>query len=124
MGTVRNSVVVGLLEGLGIVAAVWCFHQLRKYLYYRNRWRFFSILDDRSTDLGANTGPMTSDGRQLYWVPVESFGSGSEPFWAYVPLVFEKLTYWKWIRESFKYAGKYQQWKPREFMSPDFMQGN
>lgn len=124
MRTVWNAVGVGLLEGLGIVVAFWCFHQLRKYIYYRNRWLFFSIFDDRSTDLGVDVGPVTGDGRQLYWAPVESFGADDEPFWAYVPLAHEKPSYWKWIRESYKYAGKYQQWKPREFMSPERMQGN
>ena len=117
MGTLWNSVVVGLLEGLGIVAAVWCLHQLRKYLYYRNRWRFFSIFDDRSKALGADAGP-TSNGVQLYWMPGETIGVESEPFWSYAPLAYEKPTYWKWIKASFKYAGKHQQWKPREFMSP------
>ena len=115
-----ESVTVGIFEGLGIVSVVWLFHQLRKFLYYHGKWKFYSMFDDRDTDLGRDRGPV-SNGRQLYWTPVEHIGTGSEPSWYYTPMVYEKPSWWNWIRRSFFYAYKHQQWKPVECLSPEQM---
>ena len=118
--TIWESATVGIFEGLGIVSVVWSFHQLRKFLYYHGKWKFYSLFDDRHTDLGRDHGPR-SNGQQLYWTPVESVGTGKEPSWYYSPMVYEKSSWWYWIRRSFYYAYKYQQWKPVEYLSPGQM---
>ena len=115
--TAWESVIVGIFEGLGIVSVVWFFHQVRKFLYYHGKWKFYSLFDDRDTDLGRAQGP-TSNGRQLYWTIAEGIGTGKEPSWHYSPMVYEKPSWWYWIRRSFYYSYKHQQWKPVEYLSP------
>ena len=111
-------VAVGVLQGLGLLAVVWGAHQIRKGLYHHSKWRFFSAFDDRGTDLGRDHGPASDDGRALYWVPVENTGTGESPAWAYAPMVYEKPSWWHWMRRSYYYAFKHQQWKPVEYIHP------
>ena len=112
----------GIFQGLGVLAVVWCAHQVRKFWYYHSRWRFFSHFDDRTKDFSPFDWPVLDDGRQLYWAPMERILSKAEPYWAYIPLLAEKPSWWDWMRCSFSYAFKYQQWKPIEYLHPTHME--
>ena len=121
LSAVWEPLITGMLQGFGLLAVVWAFHQVRKGIYYHRKWRFCLNLVAGGMPAGSSfeNALKNAEGEPCYWTPMEDAGTGTVPGWYYAPtpMSTKRPAWWPWMKRSFVLAYKHQQWKPAEYLT-------